>query len=419
MTRTSRTARASSGAISGRHKLPLVAESASAGSFARLFDRREKPLTTLCRLCLDNGWTWLTTKIKTHASMNNTRRLSKSPTPAAALFVLFAFAVATRAQTPPPVDSYQRLADSYLDGKWDEVEDMFATPGRELQAVAPAHQAELAYIRRALSEGRPAWWKRCKAGEKLAFIQTVWGRPLRATYDPNGKASIQSSYTRNSASLTLTWPAADMDNPAHAEHGFSKGDLTALTVWTTLGMAEAFGAVPLQSQANLKEDKKLLLQQYFDFRGDVAGVYYGTPRARRWGLWLYMAMYMEKYAKMPIRTSREAVAVSFMSEVVANPARYPSIKLPASLPAEGAEETLAADLRGWIEKHGWTVAEDKSIRDAIAALATTNTRQVNQIGDVTLPNGLLFAFDPEKDKAFRQKRDVWFKTKLDAAPPAH
>jgi hypothetical protein len=351
--------------------------------------------------------------------MKKIRRSSKFPTRAFAPFIFLALAIGAHAQTPPPVDPYQRLVDSYLDGKWDEVEDTFAAPSRELQAVAPAHQVELAYIRRTLSEGRPAWWKRCKAGEKFAFTQNVWARPLRAAFDPSGKASIQSSYTGGTASLTLTWPAADMDNPAHAEHGFSKGDLTDLTLWTTLGMAEAWSEIPLQSQANLKEDKKLLLQQYFDFRGDVAGVYYGTPKARRWGLWLFMAMYMDKYAKMPVRTSREAVAVMFMTEIVANPARYPSIKLPATLPPEGAEEKLAMDLRGWIEKHGWTLAEDKSIRDAIGVLATTSTRQVNQIGDVALANGLVFAFDPEKDKAFRQKRDAWFKTKLDAAPPAH
>jgi len=350
--------------------------------------------------------------------MKTPLQLPKSLERTGVVFILVALANGAGAQTPAPVDAYQRLADAYLDGKWDEVEEMFAAPSRELQAAAGAHQAELTYIRRTLTEGRPAWWKRCKAGEKVPLNQSVWGRTLRATFDPNGKGSMQATYNGSLASITVSWAAADMDNPAPAEHGYSKGDLMDLNIWTTLGMAEAFGAIPLQAQSNLKEDKKLLLQQYFDFRGDVTGVYYGTPRARRWGLWLYMAMYMDKYAKMPIRTSREAVAVMFMSEVAANPAKYPSIKLPASLPVEGAEEKLAGELRGWIEKHGWTLAEDKSIRDAIAALATTNTRQVNQIGDVALPNGLLFAFDPEKDKAFRQKRDAWFKAKVEAIPPA-
>jgi len=350
--------------------------------------------------------------------MKNTWRLTSGHNVAGLLFLLLAFANAVHAQAPP-VDPYPQLTDAYLEGKWDDLETMFATPTPELQAVPATKQPELIYIRHTLSECRPPWWKRCKAGEKFAFTQDVLGHSVRATFDPNGKSAFQFSSSNNAGSVALTWPAADMDNPAPAEHGYSKGDLTDLSIWSTLGMADAWSGVSVQTQASLKEDGKLLFQQYLDFRGDVTGVYYGTPRARRWGLWLYLAMYMDKYAKMPIRSSREAVAVMFMSEVVANPARYPSIKLPATLPPEAAEEKLAGDLRGWIEKHGWTVAEDKSLRDAIALFATTNTRQFNQSGKVTFANGLVFAFDPEKDKAFRPKRDVWFKSKLDAASPAH
>jgi hypothetical protein len=349
--------------------------------------------------------------------MTNTWHLSSSRHGAGFLVLLLALANAAHAQTPP-ADPSQHLTDTYLDGKWDELETIFATPSPELQTIPPAKQPELIYIRRTLSECRPAWWKHCKAGEKYAFTQEVFGHSVRATFDPTGKSAFQFSSSNNAGSVSISWPAADMDNPAPAEHGYSKGDLTDLSIWSTLGMADAWSGVPVQTQASLKEDGKLLFQQYLDFRGDVSGVYYGTPRARRWGLWLYMAMYMDKYAKMPIRSSREAVAVMFMSEVVGNPSRYPSIKLPSTLPSEGAEEKLAGDLRGWIEKHGWTVSEDKSLRDAIALFATANPRQFSQAGKVVFANGLVFAFDPEKDKAFRPRRDAWFKAKLGTASPA-
>jgi hypothetical protein len=322
------------------------------------------------------------------------------------------------AQAPPAApdsaDPFHRLLDAYLDGKWDEVETMFAAPAREVQSIPAAEQPKVNYMRQTLSDGRPTWWKRCQAGEKFAFSPNVWGRAVKATFDPAAKSGIQLTVIRGELSIALAWPSADMDNPAPAEHGFSKGDLSSLSIWSTLGMAEAWSAIPLAAQTNLKEDAKVRLQQYLDFRGNVTGVYYGNPRARRWGLWLFMAMYMDKYAQLPVRASREAIAVMFMSEVAGNPTKYPSIPLPGALPAEGAEEKLAAALRGRIEKHGWTLVEDKYLRDAIAAFATANGRQVHLNGQVTLANGLVVALDPEKDKALRPKRDLWFKAKLDA-----
>ena len=180
-------------------------------------------------------------------------------------------------------------------------------------------------------------------------------------------------------------------------------------------MTEAWSAIPLEAQTNLKEDAQIRLMRYLDFRSNVTAVYYATPHARRWGLWLCMAMYVGENAGNPVRSAREAIAVMFMSEVVANPAKYPSFQLPKTLPAENTEEKLAWELRLWIEKHGPTLVEDKFLRDATAAFAKANGRQAHLRDQITLANGLVVALDPEKDKLLRPKRDVWFKAKLDAA----
>ena len=338
-------------------------------------------------------------------------------------FLIFlAFGTAIAAQTPPvaptPGDSFHHLLDAYLDGKWDEVEGMFTGSGRELQAIPLSEQPKVNYMRQTLAECRPEWWKRCKAAERFAFAPNVWGRAVKATFDPAAKSSVQLSLSRGQLALTLTWPTADMDNHAAAQRGFSKGDLACLSVWSTLGMAEAWSAIPLEAQNNLKADARVLLQQYLDFRSNVTDVYYGTPKARRWGLWLCLVMYVGENATNPVRTAREAVAAMFMSEVVANPTKYPSIQLPKGLPVEGLEEKLAWELRLRIEKHGWTLAEDKCLRAAIAAFALVNGRQAHLRGQVTLANGLVVALDPEKDKLLRPKRDLWFKTKMDSAGAA-
>ena len=132
--------------------------------------------------------------------------------------------------------------------------------------------------------------------------------------------------------IFVSWPAADMDNPAHAEHGFSKGDLNSLSVWATLGMAQVWSQMTPQALAALTERDKLRLIRYQDFRGNLAGLYYGTPRARRWGEFLYMLMWLDKYKDMPNRNSRKACAAMFLAEFLANPAKYPSLTLPDALP---------------------------------------------------------------------------------------
>ena len=318
---------------------------------------------------------------------------------AAWLLIFLAAVTVVFAQTPPttptPGDPFHRLLDTYMDGKWDEVEAMFAGSSRDLPGIPLSEQPKVNYMRQSLSECRPDWWKRSKSGQKFAFTPNVWGRTVPATFDPAAKSSVQFSLLRGQLSLSVMWPAAVMDNPIAAGRGFSKDDLFALSVWSTLGMAEAWSAIPLEAQTNLKEDAKILLMRYLDFRSNVTDVYYATPHARRWGLWQCLVMYVGENAGNPVRTAREAVAVMFMSEVAANPAKYPSIQLPKALPAQDTEEKLAWELRLWIEKHGWTLVEDSLLREATAAFAKANGRQAHLKGQVTLANGLVVDLDPE------------------------
>ena len=128
------------------------------------------------------------------------------------------------------------------------------------------------------------------------------------------------------------------------------------------------------------------------------------PRARRWGLWLDLASWEKKYEQM---RDRRTVGAMFVAEVVGHAGRYPSIRLPDTLPDQGAEEKLAGELKSWIERHGLTLAEDQSLRDALKAFAAANTVKVRQTGAVTLSNGLTIAFDPETDKKEAEERDAW------------
>jgi hypothetical protein len=269
------------------------------------------------------------------------------------------------------------------------------------------------YVRQAMEECRPAWWALVKAGKKVVIQPTVWGAAMTCTYDPAGKGSVQFQNTGREQVLTVTWPSADMDNPDPAEHGYSKGDLADLSVWSTLGTGQVWASVPPQALGTDKD--KTRVSRYVDFRGMVTGVYYGTPKARRWGLWLCLAYYMDKYAKVPTVESRKAIGAMFEAEVLANPAKYPSLKLPDSLPADGIESKLAEHFRGLIERRSWTIAEDKALREAIKAFAAVNDKTVLQAEKITLPNGLVHMIDTDADAPFRAKREAWLKAQFDKA----
>ena len=141
------------------------------------------------------------------------------------------------------------------------------------------------------------WWQSCKAGKKILFDAIIWGRNLNTTFDPSGKG-VQFKTVDETPYLTVSWDSKDMDNPNQAEHGYTKGELCNLGVWCNLGVGEAYTSLPIQAFVNLDEHGKAALTRFVDFRGDVTGVYYGTPRARRWGIWLYSAAYTDKYSKM-------------------------------------------------------------------------------------------------------------------------
>ena len=140
-----------------------------------------------------------------------------------------------------------------------------------------------------------------------------------------------------------------------------------------------------------------LVNRYMNFRATLTGTYYGLPRVRRWALFLSVLWHLDKYDNDPARMSRKAIASMLVAEVVEHRQKYPSINLPDEVPSENTESKLALQIKDWIETHGWTLAEDRSLREAIKKFALANTRNVLQTGKVTLANGLFVNLDPDRD----------------------
>ena len=147
-------------------------------------------------------------------------------------------------------DPFQRICKAYLDGTWDDLEKDLQ-PGKEPPGLTTEQREQLAAIRKAVAECRPAaWWQSCKANAKVPIHPVVWGHKLDLTYDP-GEVGMKMSYSADHISITVSWPAAQMDNHENWEHGFSKGDPADFLAWHTLGAAATLTQISPQSLMNL------------------------------------------------------------------------------------------------------------------------------------------------------------------------
>ncbi len=314
-------------------------------------------------------------------------------------------------------DLYSRISDNYLQGKWDDLDKDLQSPASELSALTAQQKSDVDYIRQVLAECRPAWWTECKAGKKTQIRPILWSTRLNVMYDPNTN-NVNFAGFGPTTLLTVGWKPDEVDNTAHAEHGFSKGELQTMSIWGGLGMGQAWVAATSATMSN-DEKTRVHLSRYLAFRNNVSNVYYGTPRSRRWSFWLYLAAYMDKYAKMPEVECRKVIGSMLLAEVLANPARYPSFKLPAKMPTEKFDARLADHYRQFVEKHSWTVAEDKALREAFKAFAIANEKDVFKSCKVQLPNGQIHSLESTEDDApLRVKREAWIKAQLDKAEKA-
>jgi len=337
------------------------------------------------------------------------------------LAALAGAAAGAQAEKPAPADVkgddlYARVASAYMDGRWDDLAKALAAKPAEMAALSKAQRADVDYVRQAMAECRPDWWNSLKAGKKATFTANVWGHAADGVCDPDAKKStVQYAGVGLKPRLTFGSDVATVDNPDHAEHSYTKGDLAGAGVWHALGTGVSWAALPQRSlQLVITKKDNLRLGIYLDFRGNLTVLYYGTPTIRQWGLWLYLAAYMEKYSKTDAVNSRKAAAAILVTEVLKSPDTYPFFALPASLPAEGAEGKLALHfLSNLNRKNPWTIAEDRAFRAAVRNVALANEQQAFDTGKVVLPSNLPVALMPDEDTALQAQRDKFVKTAFD------
>jgi hypothetical protein len=335
------------------------------------------------------------------------------------LVLVGAAAAAAEKEKSAPAESkgeelLARITAAYMDGNLDDLEKAFAARPAEMARLTRAQRADVDYVRQALAECRPPWWSTLKVGKKVSFQTSILGKPLSVTYDPDSKGNTNFKAGEAKVETSLGAEGLSVDNTDPGQYGFLKGDLAGLAVWYSLGSAAALSGIPQRQFAVLGDKDQLRFALYRDFRGNLTALYYGTPPIRRWGMHIYLAAFMPEYGKGDAAAARKAAAAMFLVEVLKSPSTYPSLPLPDTLEADGAEAKLAVHYKFKIgRKDDWTIAEDKAFRAAVKAFAFANEQKVLEGGKVTLPNNLTFAMMPGEDAQFQAQRDKFIKTLFD------
>lgn len=308
---------------------------------------------------------------------------------------------------------HDQLVTLYLDGKWDDLNALLIAQARGLAALGPVEKADVDYIRRAVSDGRPSWWKLCKGGKPVRFRPLVWGRSLNASYAPGEKETINISTINDSATVALTWNAKSMDDPAALEElPFTRGESLQVDVWDLLGTAEGEVGIPVRALLKMTEADRAALNRFLEFRAHVTSACYAGPRARRLALWQSISGWSHEYENVPTVMSRKAVGILFAVEFFSHEPSYPTLKRPEEPPADGAESKMIWSLQEQIRQHGLSFAEDRALREAIRAFAAANASEprARSSGKLTLPGGLFIGLDPAADKPLAVQRDAWIKS---------
>jgi len=312
---------------------------------------------------------------------------------------------------------YSKITDAYMTGKFDELKTSLAQSIRLMRHFTAQQRVDILYVRKALAECRPKWWDACKAGKKTFIKQPIFGKTAHVAYDPEGKEGLRVKSDMGVLVAEVSWDPKSMDSTEKGMYGFPKGDIVCGGIWSNIATARLWLSMPLKLMQKMDDRDKLQLTRYMSFRTNLAALYYTTPSSRRYFMHIYFAaFYYDNWGKGEVSGARRAVGAMIMSEILKDPSRYPSLKLPKKLDAEKAEEKLGQHYKVVCHRNRpWTIAEDRQMRAAIKSFAAAANQTVFKTEKVILPNKLVFAIDAKVDETIRAKRDAWIKKQFDKA----
>jgi hypothetical protein len=326
-------------------------------------------------------------------------------------------ATATAPATTAAGPVYDAFVKRYLTGDWDTLATDLAGKQKEIAALPASQAADMAYIKQALAECRPAWWDQIKQGKVTQFKQVVWKQSVQVNYQANDAARFLGSSTANSATvMKLGWPLKQMDalDPLalpqvdlniNDDFGFHNGDALNGAIWNMLGGA---GLTTQLGTKKLTPTETPQFERFAGFWQNLTAAYYATPPARRLICAQSCAAFESGYDGRLEWTGRRPLGAALLIELTLHADKYKNVKVEPILglnqlgDAHMVETFLAKPVVLNFLSGRLTLAEDRALRDLVKTLSDGNANW--NVSKITLPNKLGFDLNPDKDGPLAAER---------------
>lgn len=336
-----------------------------------------------------------------------------------AVLLAAAFAApAAAVENKTALETYTDALNAYMRGNWDAFADAMKS-AEKTTGLSAQEKSDLAYMKKSAAEFRPAWWSSCRSTEKTSFPVKVWERPFVANFIPADADGHNANVDQKKRTVTITvsWSPSMVDDDRagdldpHHKYGFVRGDMGELAVWRRLGINYFLASLPYDTLLTMAKDNRMLLDQVQEFIACMTAAYYNTPRARLLLLQL-LPQYLGKSGAEPLDRSCTAIGAMFLSEVLSEPAKWPSVLLPSTVPSKHVEEETIKHALVNIDPK-WTLAEDRAFREIIRNFMTAKADSLlRNRGEITLSNKLTLKILAADDRDLVKKRDAWIAEKL-------
>jgi hypothetical protein len=320
-------------------------------------------------------------------------------------------------------ESYDKMVAAYMKGDWAALGDELKSVDKLLRFMTPAQRLDVKYVRDSAAEYRPAWWSECRKTSNVSFGAKIWGKGFTANYMPSEAPGVEMPVGEKDGKLVVvvSWKPSLVDSPKAADgylakrFGLTRGDLGEAMVWHELGHNYISLGLPLNAVKELYTNYSLLFGHLQEFYADMTALYHASPKARLATLLIRADDIEEDREDEGHGRSAMAIGSLILANVLADPAKWPSVHLPPAVPDKEVERLTTLYAYEHLDAN-WTLGEDRALRDLVQKFIFVKGEAVLRgRGDVQLPNNLSYKLMATDDRDSQKKRDAWVAAQLKKA----
>jgi hypothetical protein len=319
---------------------------------------------------------------------------------------------------------YEKLEDTYLHFEAEAWDAAYKASLKFAGSFTAKQRADIAYMRKAAQEYRPAWWKNTKSSSSVSFQAVIWGKPFPANYMPSGSLGGQQVVYDPVAEkfhVVVTWQPHMVDSTkilegdAAAAHLMTEGNEAEAIIWHELGHNYVTLGFDVNQLSELYTKYQILYTSLQEFYADMTALYHCSPPGRKATFLIRISgLHWNNVNDEHVRGAL-GIGSFLLATILSDPAKWPSFHLPTTVPESEVERKCILYMYEHLDPK-YTLDEDRNLRDLVGRLIQTRGATIfRSKGTIPLPNRLEYKITPSEDRDLQTKRDAWVAAELKKA----